>query len=107
LSFKQPNKALHRTPPAPVAVQVREAVRAVAPVSLAVGPLERSREPCLPEGKMSEILLHLGLAIIRFFAGLYEFFGFLFEADFYLANGFFSSKTCVAIRERIRHQKVA
>ncbi len=54
---------------------------------------------------MSEILLHVGLGTIRFFIGLYELFGFLFEADFYLTDGLFSSKTLVAVRNRGRRQK--
>lgn len=53
---------------------------------------------------MSEILLHLGLAVVRFFIGLYEFFGFLFEADFWLTNGIFSSTALAAIRSRVRHR---
>jgi hypothetical protein len=52
---------------------------------------------------MNEILLHIGIAIARFFIGLYEIFGFLFEADFYLANGFFSAKTWVKVRQKIKH----
>ena len=51
---------------------------------------------------MNEILLHIGIAIPRFLLGLYEFFGFLFEADFCLANGFFSAKTVATFREKIR-----
>jgi hypothetical protein len=51
---------------------------------------------------MNEILLHVGIAMARFFLGLYEFFGFLFEADFYLADGFFSAKTLTTFREKIR-----
>jgi len=72
-----------------------------------VGPLERNLDPYLPEVNMSEILLHLGLGIIRFFVGLYELFGFLFEADFYLTNGFFNSKSLVAIRKKMWHRKDA
>ena len=53
---------------------------------------------------MNEILWHLGVAIVRLFIGLYEFFGFLFEADFWFTSGFFSSKTLVAIRHRIRRR---
>ncbi len=55
---------------------------------------------------MNEILLHLGLGIVRLLAGLYELLAALFEADFYLANGFFSSKTVASVHNRIRHQKV-
>lgn len=54
---------------------------------------------------MNELVLHLVLAVIRFFIGLYEFFGFLFEADFWLTNGFFSSKGLVAICRKFRHRK--
>lgn len=56
---------------------------------------------------MSEILLHLALGVFRFFIGLYELFGFLFEADFYLTNGLFSSKTLLATRNRLRRHKTA
>lgn len=56
---------------------------------------------------MSEILLHLALGVLRFFIGLYELFGFLFEADFYLANGFFSSRTLLAVRDRVRRRRAA
>jgi len=55
---------------------------------------------------MSEILLHLVLGALRFFIGLYELFGFLFEADFYLANGLFSSKALLAARDRLRRRRV-
>ncbi len=54
---------------------------------------------------MNELLLHLCLAVVRFFIGLYEIFGCLFEADFWLTNGFFSSKGLVAIRRKFRHHK--
>ncbi len=53
---------------------------------------------------MSEILLHSGMVMARFLIGLYEFFGVLFEADFLLTNGLFSSTSLVTIRRKISHR---
>jgi len=63
--------------------------------------------PHLLGNKMSEILLHLAFGVFRFFIGLYELFGFLFEADFYLTNGLFSSKTLLALRDGVRRRRAA
>jgi len=54
---------------------------------------------------MSEILLHLALAGVRLFIGLYELVGFLFEADFWLTNGLLSSEALAVICRRIGRRR--
>ena len=54
---------------------------------------------------MSELLLHLALGVFRFLIGLYELFGFLFEADFWLTDGLFSSKALLVVRNKLKRRR--
>lgn len=57
--------------------------------------------------KMHEILVPLVSGVVRFFLGLFEFLGFLWETDFRLTDGLLSTKTLVAVRSRMRRQKAS
>ena len=56
---------------------------------------------------MHEILVPLVSGVVRFFLGLFEFLGFLWETDFRLTDGLLSTKTLVAVRSRMRRQKAS
>jgi len=56
---------------------------------------------------MHEILAPLVAGIIRFFLGLCEFLGFLWETDFSLTNGLFSAKTLTAVCHRVKRRRGA
>jgi len=53
---------------------------------------------------MHEILAPLISGVIRFFLGLCEFLGFLWETDFRLTDDLFSAETLVAVRNRLRRR---
>ena len=57
--------------------------------------------------KMHEILVPLVSGGVRFFLGLFEFLGFLWDTDFCLTDGLFSAKTLVAVLSRMRRQKAS
>lgn len=56
---------------------------------------------------MHEILAPLVAGTIQFFLGLFEFLGVFWETDFCLADGFFSAKTLVAVRHRMRRRRAS
>ena len=56
---------------------------------------------------MHEILVPLVSGGVRFFLGLFEFLGFLWDTDFCLTDGLFSAKTLVAVRSRMRRRKAS
>lgn len=56
---------------------------------------------------MGEILAPFVLGAVRFFLGLFEFLGFLWETDFRLTNGLFSAETLVAVSHQVRRRKEA